>query len=78
MIESFLASVHKVYTFAPEDKNFDSKNELVPKYNGNNKFIDKDIRFLGAIEFRTEKYVYSDDNIAFPFDKNNLTFPIEG
>lgn len=78
MIESFLASVYKVYTSAPDDKNFDSKNELVPKYNGNDKFIDKDIRFLGAIEFRTEKYVYSDDNTAFPFDKNNLTFPIEG
>lgn len=78
MIESFLASVYKVYTSAPDDKNFESKNELVPKYNGNDKFIDKDIRFLGAIDFRTEKYVYSDDNTAFPFDKNNLTFPIEG
>lgn len=78
MVESFLASVHKVYTSAPDDKNFDSKNELVPKYNGNDKFIDKDIRFLGAIEFRTEKYTYTDDNTAFPFDKNNITFPIEG
>lgn len=78
MIESFLASIYKVYTSAPDDKNFDSKNELVPKYNGNDKFIDKDIRFLGAIEFRTEKYTYTDDNTAFPFDKNNLTFPIEG
>jgi len=78
MIESFLASVYKVYTSITDDKNIDSKNELVPKYNGNESFTDKDVRFLGAIEFRTEKYVYSDDNIAFPFDKNNLTFPIEG
>ena len=78
MIESFLASVYKVYTSITDDKTIDSKNELVPKYNGNESFTDKDVRFLGAIEFRTEKYVYSDDNIAFPFDKNNLTFPIEG
>ena len=37
-MNSFLASVYKVYTSAPTDKNFDSTNELVPKYNGNNKF----------------------------------------
>ena len=77
-MNSFLATVYKVYTSAPDNKNFDSKNELVAKYNGNESFIDKDIRFLGAIEFRTEKYVYTDDNTAFPFDKNNMTFPIEG
>lgn len=78
MIESFLASVYKVYTSAPDNKTIDSKNVLIPKYNGNDKFVEKDIRFLGAIEFRKDKYVVTDDNIAFPFDKNNITFPIEG
>lgn len=78
MIESFLASVYKVYIEAPDNKNFDSKNVLVAKYNGNDTFVEKDIRFLGAIEFRRDKFVVTDDNLAFPFDKNNITFPIEG
>jgi hypothetical protein len=78
MLESFLASVYKIYNEIPSNKTIDSNSTLVPKYNDNKSFTDTDVRFLGAIEFRREKYVVSNDTLAFPFDKNNITFPIEG
>jgi hypothetical protein len=81
-MESFLASVKKVYI------KYDDKwpkypmsgsviNDYTKFYNDNKNFAENDTRFLGAIEFvrNTPKKL---ENYAFPFDKNNLTFPIEG
>ena len=74
--ETFLATVYKVYT--TPDKDLDVENDLVPIYNGNKDFGDKkDTRFLGAIEFRRESFITLED-YAFPFDKNNITYPIIG
>lgn len=74
--ESFLATVYKVYTTS--DKDLDVENDLVPIYNGNKDFGDKkDTRFLGAIEFRRENFITLED-YAFPFDKNNITYPVIG
>jgi hypothetical protein len=72
-IESFLASVSKVYLKAekPLDKQF------VKTYNDNKNFIENDISFLGAIEFKRESAI-ANEGYAHPFDKNNITFPIVG
>ncbi len=74
--ETFLATVYRVYT--ESDKPLDVENDLVPIYNGNTNFGDRrDTRFLGAIEFRRENFITLED-YAFPFDKNNITYPIIG
>lgn len=74
--ETFLATVFRVYT--ESDKSLDVENDLVPIYNGNTDFGEKkDTRFLGAIEFRRESFITLQD-YAFPFDKNNITYPIVG
>ena len=74
--ETFLATVFRVYT--ESDKSLDIENDLVPIYNGNKDFGEKkDTRFLGAIEFRRESFITLQD-YAFPFDKNNITYPIVG
>ena len=74
-MESFLATVDKVY---PTNTEFLDKPETdkIPLYNGNEKFSDKDARMYGAITYLTETGVETD--YAFPFDKNNFTFPIKG
>ena len=51
--------------------------KLVPVYNDNNDFTDTDVRFLGAIEYRRESFINKED-YAFPFDKNNITYPLIG
>lgn len=74
--EAFLATVYKVYTTS--DKSLDVENDLVPIYNDNKDFGDKkDTRFLGAVEFRRESFITHED-FAFPFDKNNITYPLIG
>ena len=81
-MESFLASVKKVYI------KYDDKwpkypmsgsviNDYTKFYNDNKNFTENDTRFLGAIEFVRNTPIKL-ENYAFPFDKNNLTFPIEG
>ena len=75
MIDGFLATVSKTYT--ESDKPLDLTNDIVAEYNDNKNFDKNDIRFLGAIEFQTEDFVNTND-YAFPFDKNNITFPIVG
>jgi hypothetical protein len=81
-MESFLASVKKVYI------KYDDKwpkypmsgsviNDYTKFYNDNKNFIENDTRFLGAIEF-VRNTPLKLENYAFPFDKNNLTFPIQG
>jgi hypothetical protein len=74
-MESFLATVDKVY---PTNTEFLAKPETdkIPLYNGNEKFSDKDARMYGAITYLAETGVQTD--YAFPFDKNNFTFPIKG
>lgn len=74
--ETFLATVYRVYT--ESDKPLDVENDMVPIYNDNKDFGEKkDTRFLGAIEFRRESFITLED-YAFPFDKNNITYPIIG
>jgi hypothetical protein len=75
--EAFLATVYKVYNEIPNDKKINPDSEYVAKYNNNKNFTESDARFLGVIEFRRENFISLED-FAFPFDKNNITFPIEG
>ena len=79
-IFGFLATVDDVYG---------TSTELLPKlkgkegedaisiYNDNKTFADKDARMYGAITYRKQSAIKVDD-YAFPFDKNNFTFPIKG
>jgi len=73
--ETFLATVTKVYL--KSDKKLDKENDFIKKYNSNSNFDDNDIRFLGAVEFKRESTI-SREAYAFPFDKNNITYPILG
>jgi len=81
-MESFLASVKKVY-IKYDDKwpKYPMSGSVIDDYtkfyNDNKNFIENDTRFLGAIEF-VRNTPLKLENYAFPFDKNNLTFPIEG
>lgn len=74
-MESFLATVGDVFPtntdFLPKDT-----NDKIPVYNENLTFSDKDARMYGAITYIHETGVKTD--YAFPFDKNNFTFPIKG
>jgi hypothetical protein len=74
-MESFLATVDKVYPTNTEflDK---PKTDKIPIYSASPKFSDKDARMYGAITFLTETGIQTD--YAYPFDKNNFTFPIKG
>ena len=72
-MESFVATVTKVYT--EFDKPVDV-NDFVAT--NNEDYIGKnDNRFLGAIEFYKESFI-NKQNLAYPFDKNNITYPIVG
>lgn len=73
--EIFLGSVTKVYLNS--DKPLDKENDYIKVYNDNKNFDANDIRFLGAIEFRRESSILL-EGYAFPFDKNNITYPIVG
>lgn len=73
--ETFLASVTKVYL--KSDKKLDKTGDFITKYNNNSNFDDNDVRFLGVVEFSRE-YSIKLEGYAFPFDKNNITFPIVG
>ena len=72
---SFLASVSKVYL--KSDKKLDKTGDFIKKYDKNSEFDDNDIRFLGVVEFHRESSIKL-EGYAFPFDKNNITFPIVG
>ena len=74
-MEAFLASVSKVYLNS--DKPLDKDKDFIKKYNENKNFDVNDIRFLGAIEFTMESSIQKTP-YAFPFDKNNITYPILG
>ena len=76
-MESFLATVDKVYPtntdFLPKEK---TDKDKISIYSSAPKFSDKDARMYGAINYIAETGVQTD--YAFPFDKNNFTFPIKG
>jgi hypothetical protein len=74
-MEAYLASVSKVYL--KSDKPLNKDTDFVKKYNGNESFDKNDIRFLGAVEFKRESAI-DKEGYAFPFDKNNITYPILG
>jgi len=81
-MESFLASVKKVYikyddTWPKYPMSGSVIDDYTKFYNNNKNFIENDTRFLGAIEF-VRNTPLKLENYAFPFDKNNLTFPIQG
>ena len=74
-MDAFLATVTKVYL--KSDKPLKKDTDFVKKYNGNESFDTNDIRFLGAIEFARESAIVN-EGYAFPYDKNNMTYPILG
>lgn len=74
-METFLARVVKVY---PTNTPFyDRVTGNTPVYNQNKNFTNEDGRLYGAITYAYENEIREED-IAFPFDKNNFTFPIQG
>ena len=75
--ETYLATVYRVYTESDKSIKNDLEKKIVPVYNDNNDFTDTDVRFLGAIEYRRENFINKED-YAFPFDKNNITYPLIG
>lgn len=77
-VQSFLASVVSVFPTELPLKDYDKENkDTIPTYNGNKDFDAKDARYYGAITYRFEDTLRIDD-YAYPFDKNNFTFPIAG
>jgi hypothetical protein len=75
-VNSFLAIVNNVY---PTNSKFFTKDEedIVSIHNDNKDFSDLDARMYGAITYEFED-TFETDDYAFPFDKNNFTFPIKG
>lgn len=83
-IESFTATVTKVYTDYKDLPILVPEEDYIPVYNNNKEFYSnqdtqskKNISWLGAIEWDTN-YAIDKKAVAFPFDKNNITYPIEG
>jgi len=74
-MESFLARVVKVYP--TNEKFFNRVKGGIKVYNDNSNFTEEDGRLYGAITYVYQDAIFEDD-IAFPFDKNNFTFPIKG
>lgn len=77
LINAFYATVDKVYGSKDAMESRKPVGDTTATYNGNKSFDSKDGRFYGAITYRCETTIPIDD-YAFPFDKNNLTFPIKG
>lgn len=75
-VQSFLAIVNNVY---PTNTDFlkKDKEDIIAVYNDNKEFSDTDSRMYGAITYQFENSFEIED-YAFPFDKNNFTFPIKG
>ena len=76
-MEAFLATVSKVFLKSEDFLELKIDNDFVTFYNDNKKFDKMDARFLGAIEFQRATPILK-ENYAFPFDKNNVTYPIIG
>ena len=80
MIDSFLGTVQETYLSLPSDIKIDINNIAVPTYNDNKDYVESggNISYLGAIKFKSNVVNIKLNNIAYPFDKNNLTYPIVG
>lgn len=82
-IESFLATVVKVLVEPKDFEELNKNSDYILLYNNNSSFFqdetgkEKNTSYLGAIVWNTD-YSIKKPNYAFPFDKNNLTYPIEG
>lgn len=76
-IKSFYATVDKVFGSKDKMEKLQTAGNRTAVYNGAKKFGAEDGRFYGAITYKCESFIPLDD-YAFPFDKNNLTFPIKG
>ena len=76
-MEAFLATVTKVFLKSEDFLELKTDSDFVTFYNDNKKFDKKDTRFLGAIQFSRPNSKLL-ENYAFPFDKNNVTYPIIG
>lgn len=83
-IESFLATVRKVYIDYKDLPDLTPDEDYIPIYNSNKNFYvndttqsSKNLSWLGAIQWDTN-YPIDQKPLAFPFDKNNITYPIEG
>lgn len=78
--EIFLGTVTKVYVNGEDFKELKTEgsgSEYTIYYNDNKSINKKDVRFLGAIDFIRNRSI-AVENYAFPFDKNNFTYPIKG
>jgi len=75
-VTSFLATVDRVFGTSSPLASADIKDN-VSVYNNNDKFSTEDARTLGAITYLYEDEII-DEDYAYPFDKNNFTFPIKG
>lgn len=75
-VNSFLAIVNHVY---PTNSAFLKKDDedIVSIHNENKDFSNVDARMYGAITYEFED-TFEIEDYAFPFDKNNFTFPIKG
>jgi hypothetical protein len=76
-LEIFLATVKKVLISSDDFLELKKQSDYIKIYNKNENFDKNDVRFLGALQFaRNTPFLI--ENYAFPFDKNNMTFPIQG
>jgi hypothetical protein len=75
-MKSFLATVDKVYPTNTDFLKYEG-GDAISTYNGNKSFAETDARMYGAITYKFEDTISTDD-YAHPFDKNNFTFPIKG
>lgn len=82
-IESFLATAVKVLLEPKDFEDLKKDEDYVMLYNNNSSFYkdetgkEKNTSYLGAIVWNAD-YSIKKPNYAFPFDKNNITYPIEG
>lgn len=83
-IEAFLATVTKVYTSYDDLNTLNLEDDWIPTYTKNSEFYSntitndkRDTSLLGAIRW-VSGHPGSQNFPALPFDKNNMTYPIEG
>jgi hypothetical protein len=76
-IKAFYATVDLVFASKDDMLKREAAGDTTAVYNDNKDFDGKDGRFYGAITYKYQSKIKNEE-YAFPFDKNNLTFPIKG
>jgi len=78
-LEIFISKVIRVFKTEDDFLDLDKDNDYVSVYNDNTDISKKDTKYYGAIDFKVND-TFSVDKLyhAFPFDKNNFTFPLVG